>query len=89
MTTVEYREGRRDGLREALAVLAAEEEKWAAKMEQYRSGRTFQAQRIRRQAFKSAQRRVLTALNLREKEDHQRGDDIHASLNGALKRLGL
>jgi glutamyl-tRNA reductase len=85
----EYRDGRRDGLREALAVLEAEESKWAEKMKRYRSGRTFQAQRIRHKAFQVAQTRVRTALHRREKEDRQRGDDIHAGLNGALKRLRL
>jgi len=85
----EYRQGHRDGLREALALLAAEEAKWAEKMERYGSGRTFQQQRIRHKALQVAQTRIRTALNLREKQDEKRGDDTTARLRTALNRLAL
>lgn len=82
----DYRSGRIDGLREALAVLAAEEAKWAARMERSQRGKTFRAQSVRRQAFKSAQTRIRTALNQLERRYARSGASGIAT---TLKKLGL
>jgi glutamyl-tRNA reductase len=59
----EYAHGRRDGLRLALAILAAEEAKWTELLGQSRSGRTNAIRAVRHKALQVAQTRVQTALN--------------------------
>ena len=82
----EYARGRRDGLRLALALLAAEEAKWAALLGESRSGRTNAIREVRHKALQVAQTRVQTALNrLTPKYDPA----FHAELARALEKAGL
>lgn len=82
----DYAHGRRDGLRLALAVLAAEEDKWAALLGESRSWRTNIAREIRHTAFQVAQKRIQTVLNRLT----PRGDPaIDLELTDALEKLGL
>lgn len=87
MTSDDYREGLKDGLREALAVLSTEEGKWAERMTRPSKGRTLRAQTVRAQAFKTAQVRVRTVLRKLERED-ARGIRP-APLEDKLGKLGL
>lgn len=59
----DYAHGQRDGLRLALAVLAAEEAKWSALLGESRSWRTNQIRELRHKTLQVAQKRVQTALN--------------------------
>lgn len=59
----DYAHGQRDGLRLALAVLAAEEAKWSALLGESRSWRTNHIREVRHKTLQVAQRRVQTALN--------------------------
>src|SRR3546814_3040694 len=84
--SADYDHGRRDGLRLALAILAAEEEKWAPLLGESRSWRTNQDRAVRHKALQVAQRRVQTALGkLAPGESHA----ANAELAAALARLGL
>lgn len=60
---VDYARGQRDGLRLALAVLAAEEAKWEATLGESTSWRTNLARAARHKAYQVAHKRVLTVLN--------------------------
>jgi len=82
----DYARGRRDGLRLALAVLAAEEEKWAALLGESPSWRTNANREVRHKALKVAQQRVQTALNRLTPKDSSPMDEELAS---ALDRAGL
>ena len=82
----DYARGRRDGLRLALATLAAEEAKWAALLGESRSWRTNQIREVRHKALQVAQTRVQTILNrLTPKDDPAIDEEVAA----ALDRLGL
>lgn len=82
----DYAHGRRDGLRLALAVLAAEEAKWAALLGQSRSWRTNATREVRHKTLHVAQKRVQTVLNrLKPKADVA----IDVELSQALERIGL
>ena len=59
----DYAHGSRDGLRMALAILAAEEAKWAALLGQSRSWGTNATREVRLKTLQVAQRRISTALN--------------------------
>ncbi|UUL82343.1 hypothetical protein [Sphingomonas qomolangmaensis] len=84
--TDDYDRGRRDGLRLALAVLAAEEAKWAATLGESRSGRTNAVRQVRHKTLQVAQRRVQTVLNrLSPKDDGA----LDAEMASALDKLGL
>lgn len=61
--TDEYAHGRRDGLRLALAILQAEEVKWAALLGESPSWRTNAIREVRHKTLQVAQRRVQTSLN--------------------------
>lgn len=81
-----YAHGRRDGLRLALAVLAAEEAKWAALLGESTSWRTNAIRDVRHKTLQVAQRRVQTVLNrLTPKGDAA----IDPELAAALDRAGL
>ena len=82
----DYARGQRDGLRLALAVLAAEEEKWAALLGESPSWRTNANREVRHKALKVAQQRVQTALNRLTPKDSSPMDEELAS---ALDRIGL
>ena len=82
----DYDHGRRDGLRLALATLAAEEAKWGALLGESRSGRTNALRETRHKTLSVAQKRVQTVLNrLTPKGDVE----VSAELATALDRLGL
>lgn len=86
MISDDYAHGRRDGLRLALAILSAEEQKWAALLGESRSWRTNQAREVRHKALQVAQQRIQTALNrLTPKE----GDAMDSELVSALDQIGL
>jgi hypothetical protein len=83
----DYERGRRDGLRLALALLAAEEAKWAALLGQSPSGRTNALREVRHKSFQVAQKRIQTVLNRLTPKDE--GESITPELASALDRLGL
>ena len=82
----DYERGRRDGLRVAVAVLAAEEAKWAALLRESASWRTNAIREVRHKALQVAQKRVLTVLNRLRPKD---GPLMDAELASALDRAGL
>lgn len=82
----EYDHGRRDGLRLALAILAAEEAKWAALLGESGSWRTNQIREVRHKTLQVAQRRVQTALNRLMPKGAQ---PINEELASALEKAGL
>ena len=59
----DHARGQRDGLRLALAILAAEEAKWAALLGESRSWRTNAIREVRCKTLHVAQTRIQTALN--------------------------
>lgn len=82
--TDDYAHGRRDGLRLALAILAAEEAKWAALLGESRSGRTNAIRQVRHKTLQVAQSRVRTSLNrLTPKDAEAIGDELAAALREA------
>ncbi|HYI41139.1 MAG TPA: hypothetical protein VE053_12560 [Allosphingosinicella sp.] len=83
----DYARGQRDGLRLALAVLAAEEAKWAALLGESASGRTNAAREVRHKSLQVAQKRLQTVLNRMTPKDD--GPAMDAELAEALDRLGL
>lgn len=82
----DYARGRRDGLRLALAILAAEEAKWAALLGESPSRRTNATREVRHKTLRVAQARVQTALN--RLTPHGR-DEIDAELAAAIEAAGL
>ena len=82
----DYAHGRRDGLRMALAILAAEEAKWAAVLGESRSRHTNAVREVRHKALQVAQQRIRTALNrLIPKTEGA----LDAEVASALDELGL
>jgi hypothetical protein len=82
----DYAHGRRDGLRLALAILAAEEEKWSALLGRSRSSRTNAIRQVRHKTLQVAQKRVQTVLNrLTPKGETEMSDEVAS----ALDKLGL
>ena len=82
----DYAHGRRDGLRLALAILAAEEAKWAALLGESRSWRTNATREARFKTLQAAQQRVRTVLNhLTPKSE----DAMDPELASALDEIGL
>jgi hypothetical protein len=82
----DYAHGRRDGLRLALAILGAEEAKWAALLGQSKSRKTNATRQVRHKALEVAQKRLHTALNrLAPKEDKVWDPELDA----ALEKVGL
>ena len=84
--TEEYARGQRDGLRLALAVLAAEEAKWAALLGESPAWRTNLTREVRHKTLQVAQKRVQTVLNRMTPKE---GDAAGAELAEALERIGL
>ena len=82
----DYAYGRRDGLRLALAVLAAEEARWAALLGESSSGRTNLARKVRHKALQVAQKRVQTVMN---RLTPGNGVAMSAELAAAIDRAGL
>ena len=84
--TEEYLRGQRDGLRLALAILGAEEARWAALLGESASWRTNATRGVRHKTLQVAQKRVQTALNrLVPKKDAAMTRD----LADALAKAGL
>ena len=82
----DYAHGRRDGLRLALAILAAEEAKWTALLGESPSWRTNASREVRHKALQVAQQRVRTVLNrLTPKGDLS----VSVELASALDKVGL
>ena len=84
--SADYDRGRRDGLRLALAILSAEEEKWTPRLGESRSWRTNKDREVRHKALQVAQKRLQTALNKLAPIDREATD---AELAAALARAGL
>lgn len=82
----EYDKGRRDGLRLALAVLGAEEAKWAALLGESSSWRTNSVREVRRKTLQVAQRRIQTVLNRLSPKD---GSLVEQEVKAALDEIGL
>jgi len=82
----DYAHGRRDGLRLALAVLAAEEEKWAALLGESPSWRTNSIREVRHKTLQVAQKRIQTVLNRMTPKD---STEIDVELASALEKIGL
>jgi predicted transcriptional regulator len=82
----EYEHGRRDGLRLALSVLAAEEAKWCALLGESPSWRTNSIREVRHKTLQVAQTRVQTVLNRLTPKDSTSFD---AELASALEKAGL
>ena len=82
----DYAHGRRDGLRLALAVLAAEEARWAALLGESASWRTNATREVRHKALQVAQKRVQTVLSRLTPKD---GKALNAELAAALEKVGL
>lgn len=59
----DYAHGQRDGVRQALAILSAEEEKWAALLGESTSWRTNRIREVRHKTLQVAQKRLQTLLN--------------------------
>ena len=81
----DYDRGRRDGLRLALAVLAAEEAKGAALLAESPSWRTNAIREVRHKTLGVAQKRVQTVLNRLA----PKGDAMDTELAAALDKVGL
>ena len=82
----DYEHGRRDGLRLALAILAAEEAKWAALLGESPSWRTNAIREVRHKTLQVAQSRVATVL---KRLTPAESSETNAELAAAIERLGL
>jgi hypothetical protein len=82
----DYAHGRRDGLRLALSILAAEEAKWTALLGESASWRTNATREVRHKTLQIAQRRLQTALNRIHTKGHP---EAEAELTSALQKIGL
>ncbi len=82
----DYAHGRRDGLRLALAILAAEEAKWATLLGESPSWRTNAIREVRHKTLRVAQKRVQTALN---RLTPKPGASIDPEIAAALDMVGL
>ena len=84
--STDFAHGRRDGVRLALALLAAEEAKWAALLGEGGSWRTNQAREVRHKTLQVAQRRLRTLLNRLSPKD---GATADLELAAELEKAGL
>jgi hypothetical protein len=82
----DYTHGRRDGLRLALAVLAAEEAKWSALLGESPSWRTNATREVRRKTLSVAQKRLQTVLNRLTPKGEA---EMNAELASAIDQAGL
>ena len=82
----DYAQGRRDGLRLALAILAAEEAKWSALLGRSSSSRTNATRQVRHKTLQVAQKRVETVLN---RLTPKGGKEMSPELASALDKVGL
>lgn len=82
----DYAQGRRDGLRLALAALAAEEDKWAGLLGGSRSWRTNLTRQVRHKTLQVAQSRLQTILS---RLTPRTGESMNAELAAAIEKAGL
>lgn len=82
----DYAHGQRDGLRLALAILAAEEARWEALLGESLSWRTNAIRAVRHKALQVAQKRLQTALN---RLTPKVGTTFDPELAAAIEKLGL
>lgn len=82
----DYAAGQRDGLRLALAVLAAEEAKWDALLGESGSYMTNVSRGVRHKTLQVAQKRIATVLKRMQPKDVA---DDNAELAAALAKAGL
>ena len=82
----DYDHGRRDGLRLALSILAAEEAKWAALLGESPSWRTNAIREVRHKTLQVAQTRVQTVLN---RLAPKATATLDVELAAALDKMGL
>jgi hypothetical protein len=82
----DYDHGRRDGMRLALAILAAEEAKWSVLLGKSPSRRTNAIREVRHKALQIGQTRVQTVLNRLKPKDAEGSD---RELLAALDKIGL
>ena len=82
----DYAHGKRDGLRLALSILAAEEAKWASLLGESPSWRTNAIREVRHKTLQVAQKRVQTALN---RLTPKLGDVIDPEIAVAIDKAGL
>ena len=82
----DYSHGQRDGVRLALAVLAAEEAKWEALLGESASWRTNAAREVRHKTLQVAQKRVQTLLNRLTPKASASAD---CEVAAALEKAGL
>jgi hypothetical protein len=82
----DYARGRRDGLRLALAALAAEEAKWASVLGESASWRTNATREVRYKTLQVAQKRLRTLLN---RITPKGGTEMSSELSSALEEAGL
>ena len=82
----DYDHGRRDGLRLALAVLAAEEARWSALLGESPSWRTNAIREVRHKTLQVAQKRVQTVLNRLTPKGET---EMNPELASALDKIGL
>jgi hypothetical protein len=82
----DYDHGRRDGLRLALAILAAEEAKWAALLGESPAWRTNAIREVRHKTLQVAQKRVQTVLN---RLTPKGAAEMSGELASALDKVGL
>ena len=85
----DYAQGRRDGLRLALEILAIEEAKWAALLGESRSWRTNATREVRHKTLQIAQQRVRTMLNRMTPKAENDESVMDAGLATALDKFGL
>lgn len=82
----EFARGQREGLRLALAILAAQEAKWSALLGESDAWRTNLTREVRHKTLQVVQRRIQTALNRLAPKSAAVGD---AELAAALEQAGL
>ncbi len=82
----DYAHGRRDGLRLALDILAAEEAKWAALLGESAAWRTNATREVRHKTLQVAQTRIRTVLNWLAPKT---GTTIDPELAAILEKAGL
>jgi hypothetical protein len=82
----QYDHGRRDGLRLALSILAAEEARWFALLGESGSARTNVIRGVRHKTLQIAQKRLQTVLNRLIPKGEAA---IHPELASALDKAGL
>lgn len=84
--STDFAHGRREGVRLALAVLAAEEAKWAALLGESGSWRTNRTREVRHKTLQVAQQRLRTLLNRLSPKD---GATADRELAAQLEKAGL